>query len=146
MQYTHILVSTFQGPPTCSVLFSLHTVYGSLGMRLVYKCESSTASVLRWTLQEKASSLPLLSASTYVDFDVTHLLKFPRLFCVSGYYLASFPGSCAWAEKIEPGTHCSRMLSSPRISRNLEISCKTCSITLSSARHTDFSRLKDACH
>ena len=83
-------------------------------MRLVYKCESSTASVLIWTLPEKVSSLPLLSASIYVDFDVTHLLKFPRLFCVSGYYLASFPGSCVWAEKIEPGTHCLHMLSSPQ--------------------------------
>jgi len=33
--------------------------------------------------------------------------------------LASIPGSSAWAEKKEPGTHCLRMLSSPRISRNL---------------------------
>ena len=114
--------------------------------RVLYKCESSTASVLRWTLPEKVSSLPLLSASIYVDFDVTHLLKFPRLFCVSGYYLASFPGSCAWAEKKEPGTHCLRMLSPPRISGNLEISCKTCSVTLTSARHTNFSGVKDACH
>ena len=38
--------------------------------------------------------------------------------------LASFPGSRAWAEKKEPGTHCLRMLSSPRISGYLEISVK----------------------
>ena len=55
-------------------------------MRLVDKCESSTASVLIWTLPEKASSLPLLSASIYVDFGITHLLKFPRFFYVSGCY------------------------------------------------------------
>ena len=60
--------------------------------------------------------------------------------------IASFPGSRAWAEKKEPGTHCLRMLSSPRISGNLEISRKTCSVTLTSARHPDFSRIKDACH
>ena len=39
--------------------------------------------------------------------------------------LASFPGSSAWAERKEPGTHCLRMLSSPRISGNLEISVKS---------------------
>ena len=39
--------------------------------------------------------------------------------------LASFPGSSAWAEKKEPGTHCLRMLSFPRISGNLEISVMT---------------------
>ena len=33
--------------------------------------------------------------------------------------LASFPGSSAWAKRKEPGTHCFRMLSSPRISGNL---------------------------
>ena len=31
----------------------------------------------------------------------------------------------AWTEKKEPGTHCLRMLSSPRISGNLEISVKS---------------------
>ena len=36
------------------------------------------------------------------------------------------------------------MLSFPRISGNLEIFRKTCSVTLTSARHTDFSRIKDA--
>ena len=35
--------------------------------------------------------------------------------------LASFPGSSAWVDEKEPGTHCLRMLSSPRISGNLEI-------------------------
>ena len=39
--------------------------------------------------------------------------------------LASFPGSSAWVERKEPGTHCLRMLSSPRISGNLEISVKS---------------------
>ena len=51
-----------------------------------------------------------------------------------GLLLASFPGSSAWAERKEPGTHCLRMLSSPRISGNLEIFRK------------NFSRIKDACH
>ena len=60
--------------------------------------------------------------------------------------LASFPGSSAWAGKKEPGTHCLRMLSSPRISGNLEISRKICSVTLTSAAYADFSRIKDACH
>ena len=41
------------------------------------------------------------------------------------YMLASFPGSSAWAEEKEPGTHCLRMLSSPRISGNLEIFIKS---------------------
>ena len=48
--------------------------------------------------------------------------------------LALFPGSRAWAGRKEPGTHCLRMLSFPRISGNLEISRKTCSVTLTSAR------------
>ena len=39
--------------------------------------------------------------------------------------LASFPGSSVWAEKKEPGTHCLTMLSSPRISGNLEIAVKS---------------------
>ena len=38
--------------------------------------------------------------------------------------VALFPGSCAWAEKIEAGTHCLHMLSSPRISGNFGISVK----------------------
>ena len=42
-----------------------------------------------------------------------------------GSVVASFPGSSAWAEKKEPGTHCLRMLSSPRIFGNLEISIKS---------------------
>ena len=40
--------------------------------------------------------------------------------------LASFPGSCAWAEKKEPGTHCLHMLIFPRISGNLGNFRKTC--------------------
>ena len=43
----------------------------------------------------------------------------------TGAEVASFPGSSAWAERKEPGTHCVRMLSSPRISGNLEISVKS---------------------
>ena len=64
----------------------------------------------------------------------------------SAHTLASFPGSSAWAERKEPGTHCLRMLSSPRISGNLEIFRKICSVTLTSARYADFSCIKDACH
>ena len=41
--------------------------------------------------------------------------------------------------------HCLRMLSFPGISGNLKF-CKVCSITLTSARHVNFSRIKDACH
>ena len=37
---------------------------------------------------------------------------------------SSFPGSRAWVGKKGPGTHCLHMLSSPRISGNLEISIK----------------------
>ena len=48
--------------------------------------------------------------------------------------LASFPGSSAWTERKEPGTHCLRMLSSPRISENLEISVK-------SARYTNLRKV-----
>ena len=55
-------------------------------------------------------------------------------------HLASFPGSSAWAERKEPGTHCLRMLSSPRISGNLEFFRKICSVTLTSARYADFAR------
>ena len=42
-----------------------------------------------------------------------------------GSVVASFSGCSAWAEKKEPGTHCLCMLSSPRISGNLEISVKS---------------------
>ena len=51
-----------------------------------------------------------------------------------GSALALFPSSRAWAVRKEPGTHCLRMLSFPRISGDLEISRKTCSVTLTSAR------------
>ena len=60
--------------------------------------------------------------------------------------IASFPGSSPWVDEKEPGTHCLRMLSSPRISGNLEIFRKICSVTLTSARYADFSRIKDGCH
>ena len=60
--------------------------------------------------------------------------------------VASFPGSRAWAGRKEPGTHCLRMLSFPRISGNLEISCKTCSVTLTSARTPTSPLLNAACH
>ena len=39
--------------------------------------------------------------------------------------VASFSGCSAWAEKKEPGTHCLRILSSPRVFGNLEISVKS---------------------
>ena len=52
----------------------------------------------------------------------------------AGCHLASFPGYSAWAEKKEPGTHCLRMLSSPRTFGNLEIFRKIRSVTLTSAR------------
>ena len=60
--------------------------------------------------------------------------------------LASFPGSSALAERKEPGTDCLHMLSFPRISGNLEIFRKICSVMLTSAKYADFSRIKDACH
>ena len=84
-----------------------------------------------------------------------HTLTFPHIVILQFYgkpaihlpsLLASFPGSSAWAERKEPGTHSLRMLSSPRISGNLEIFCKICSVTLTSARYADFSCIKDACH
>ena len=70
----------------------------------------------------------------------------PLLFVRTQGELASFPGSSAWVDEKEPGTHCLRMLSSPRISGNLEIFRKICSVTLTSARYADFSRIKDGCH
>ena len=60
--------------------------------------------------------------------------------------LASFSGSCAWAEKKKPDTHCLSMLSSPRISVSFGNFRKTCPITLTSARHADFSHTRCACH
>ena len=41
-----------------------------------------------------------------------------------GMVLASFPGSCAWVGRKEPGAHCLHMLSFPRISGSLKISVK----------------------
>ena len=46
----------------------------------------------------------------------------------SSRLVASSPGSSAWVEKQEPGTHCLRMLSSPRISGGLDISVKSASL------------------
>ena len=60
-------------------------------------------------------------------------------------WLASFPASSAWAEKKEP-THCLRMLSSPRISGKFGNFRKIRSVTLTSTRYADFSRIKGACH
>ena len=63
---------------------------------------------------------------------------------ISFLWISLVPGSCAWAEKNEPGTHCLHMLSSPRTSGgNFR---KICSVTLTSARNADFSCMKDACH
>ena len=50
--------------------------------------------------------------------------------------LTSFPRYRVWAEKKEPAAHCLRMLSSPRISGNLE---KVCFIILTSVFHVNFS-------
>ena len=61
--------------------------------------------------------------------------------CGFGHELASFPGSRAWTEKTEPGTHCLCMLSSPRISGNFP---KICSITLTSTRYADFYKIMPA--
>ena len=58
--------------------------------------------------------------------------------------LASFPGSGVWAEKKEPETYCLPMLSSLRISRDIGNFSKICSVTLTSAKHADFSWVKDA--
>ena len=86
------------------------------------------------------------------NFEILHALKHvlgaseASFHAFVQYILASFPGSSAWAEEKEPGTHCLRMLSSPRISGNLEIFRKICSITLTSVRYADFSRIKDGCH
>ena len=52
----------------------------------------------------------------------------------------SFPGSCAWAKKKEPG------LCMLRISENLDNFHKICSITLTSTRPADLSHVKDARH
>ena len=38
--------------------------------------------------------------------------------------VAMFPGSCVWVYKKELGTHCLHMISSSRISGNLEIFVK----------------------
>ena len=79
-----------------------------------------------------------------IEDSIEHFV--PALWCPIWLQLALFPGSSAWAEKKEPGTHCLRMLSSPRISGNLEIFRKICSVTLTSARYADFSCIKDASH
>ena len=60
-----------------------------------------------------------------LDFSDANLRIVGRHVARTSAMLASFPGSSAWAERKEPGTHCLRMLSSPRISGNLEISVKS---------------------
>ena len=50
---------------------------------------------------------------------------------------------CGQRKKKEPSTHCLRMLSSPKISRNFGNFRKICSVTLTSTRHTDFSWVKE---
>ena len=71
------------------------------------KCSRSTNSLL-WSYEMQ---VPIYIWDYITSFGV-------------GHALASFPGSHVWAEKKEPGTHCLCMLSSPRISGNLEISVK----------------------
>jgi len=63
--------------------------------------------------------------------------------------LASFPGSHVWAEKKEAGTHCLRMLSSPRILESVKSApllefgdfCKICFVW-----HADSFQVKDIYH
>ena len=61
-----------------------------------------------------------------------------KAYSLAGKLLASFPGPREWAGRKEPGTHYLRMLSFPRISGNLEISRKTCSVTPISAKTPTF--------
>ena len=59
--------------------------------------------------------------------------------------LASFPGSCVGGEKIAWYT----LFAHAQFSQDFwefGNSRKICSVTLTSARHADFSRTKDACH
>ena len=78
-----------------------------------------------------------LRQSVYIACDVSVRLLSQRVSCyvASIIVLSLIPRlSCVGAGRKEPGTHCLRMLSYPRISGNLEISHKTCSVTLTSAR------------
>ena len=79
--------------------------------------------VVLWLTQKLA--VALFSTPTFGS-SATGSKEGPKLWtCLVGICLASFPGSSVWAERKEPGTHCLRMLSSPRISGNLEISVKS---------------------
>ena len=84
-------------------------------------------------LMDKINSVYVIKATR--GFTITYVVigLVPRP-CPAGYKVASFLGCRAWVGRKEPGTHCLRMLSFPRISGNLEISRKTCSVTLTSAR------------
>ena len=106
--------------------------------------QRKAARTAEWTLADLYSSLSISDEYEVIDIKISsdgktewvsvELLQptelcviFQKnhvLFRVAWSGIASFPGSCAWAEKKEPGTHCLRMLSSPRISGNLEISVK----------------------
>ena len=86
-----------------------------------------------WTLLRAASrrsSAPELSHEGFLFHrevvENSCQTKFRKEIPGSWLMLASFPGSCAWVEKKEPGTHCLRMLSSPRISGNFGNFRKTC--------------------
>ena len=59
--------------------------------------------------------------------------------------LASFPGSCVGGEKRAWYTLFAHAQFSQDF-REFGNSRKICSVTLTSARHADFSRIKDACH
>ena len=90
---------------------------------------------LKWSKSPRSLS-SLLSCPALTLLFRNSLLKMKTVYSLLNLCpaLALFPGSCAWAGRKELGTHCLRMLSFPRISGNLEIFRKTCSVTLTSAR------------
>ena len=113
-----------------------------MGQRSNWSC----AFMILWFSQFRGYFDPLISAQkglwlldsiliwsqtllhgTYKSLPLTSLV--PRFLCVG-------------REK----RSCLHMLSSPRISGNLEIFCQICSVTLTSVRCVDFSRIKDAYH
>ena len=68
-----------------------------------------------------------------------------KIYVVSDIILASFPGSCVGGEKRAWYT----LFAHAQFSQDFwefGNSRKICSITLTSARHADFSHTKDACH
>ena len=85
-----------------------------------------TAIKLEQTMQHVSTILRLSHlCGRHLILCARWLLRSTEEVIWAGCHLTSFPGSSAWAEKKEPGTHCLRMLSSPRTSGNLEISVKS---------------------